>query len=211
MPPLSILMIASETQPFSKTGGLADVVGALPRALARLGHEVTVVTPRYRSVAAGESQGRVAVHVGPFAFDVGLMRAEVEPGARVLFADCAPLFGREGIYNEQNVDYADNALRFAVLTLAALEWAAAQPTAPSVVHAHDWQAGLAPLYLQTRYGEHPVLGGVPTVFTIHNIAYQGLFDKQWVPLLDIDWSAFTIEGAEYWDRLSFLKDRKSVV
>jgi starch synthase len=203
--PLRILMIASEAQPFSKTGGLADVVGALPRALARLGHDVTVVTPRYRGIDVGERRSPVQVRVGAFSFEVGLFEAEFEPRARVFFADCPPLFSREGIYNEHNVDYADNALRFAVLTLAALEWAAAQPSPPSLVHAHDWQTGLAPVYLRSRYADHPTLRRIPTVFTIHNIAYQGIFDKEWVPRLELGWERFTIDGFEFWDRLSFLK------
>lgn len=198
-------MIASEAQPYSKTGGLADVVGALPRALARLGHEVTVVTPRYRGIEAGTQLTRLDVHVGGVRAEVDLFEVLVEPGVRVLFADCPPLFARRGIYNEQNIDYPDNALRFAVLTLTALDWAAAQPDGPSIVHAHDWQTGLAPLYLRTRYADHPVLGNVPAIFTIHNIAYQGNVDKTWVPRLDLGWDRFTVDGFEFWDHLSLLK------
>jgi starch synthase len=199
-------MIASEAQPFSKTGGLADVVGALPRALARLGHDVTVITPRYRGIDIGEHRSSARVRVGGFDFEVGFVEAELEPRARVIFADCPPLFSRDGIYNEHNVDYTDNALRFAVLTLAALEWAAAEPTPPSLIHAHDWQAGLVPVYLRSRYAEHPSLRDIPVVFTIHNIAYQGVFDKQWVPRLELGWERFTANGGfEFWDRISFLK------
>lgn len=203
--PLRILMIASEAQPFSKTGGLADVVGALPRALARLGHDVTIVTPRYRGIDAGVDRGSLSVRIGALEFAVGTYEADLEPGARVVFADCPPLFARDGIYGEDNVDYADNALRFAVLTLAALEWAAARPAPPSLVHAHDWQTGLAPVYLQSRYADHATLRAVPTVFTIHNIAYQGLFDKAWMPRLELGWDQFTVRGFEFWDRVSFLK------
>ncbi len=203
---LRVLMIASEAQPFSKTGGLADVVGALPRALARLGHDVTVITPRYRGIDVGQRRSAAHVRVGGFDFAVDFVEAEFEPRARVVFADCPPLFSREGIYNEHNVDYADNALRFAVLTLAALEWAAMQPAPLSLVHAHDWQAGLTPVYLQARYADHPTLGGLPTVFTIHNIAYQGIFDKEWVRRLELGWERFTAaRGFEFWDRISFLK------
>lgn len=202
---LRVLMIASEAQPFSKTGGLADVVGALPRALARLGHEVTVVTPRYHGIDVGERTATVSVRVGRLAFDVDLLETTVEPGARVLFADCPPLYARPGIYNEHNVDYADNALRYAVLVLAALEWAAAQPLPPSIVHAHDWQTGLTPVYLQSRYADHPTLRNLPTIFTIHNIAYQGNVDKAWVPRLELGWERFTVDGFEFWDRLSLLK------
>ncbi len=202
---LRVLMIASEAQPFSKTGGLADVVGALPRALARLGHDVTVITPRYRGIGVGQRRSAAHVRVGGFDFEVGFFEAELEPRARVVFADYPPLFSRDGIYNEHNVDYADNALRFAVLTRAALEWAAAQSAPPSLVHAHDWQTGLAPVYLRSRYAGHPVLRSLPTIFTIHNIAYQGVFDKEWVPRLELGWERFTVDGFEFWDRLSLLK------
>jgi len=203
---LRVLMISSEAQPFSKTGGLADVVGALPRALARLGHDVTVITPRYRGIDIGQRRSSTRVHLGGFDFEVGFVEAEFEPRARVVFADCPPLFSRDGIYNEHNIDYADNALRFAVLTLAALEWAAAQPNPPSLVHAHDWQSALAPVYLRARYADHPALRDLPTVFTIHNIAYQGVFDKEWVSRLELGWERFTAsDGFEFWDRLSFLK------
>ncbi|MEW6320253.1 MAG: glycogen synthase GlgA [Acidobacteriota bacterium] len=198
---LRILVVASEMQPFSKTGGLADVVGALPRALGRLGHEVTVVTPRYRGVDAGPRTAALPLHVAGYDLDVGLHDAHV-PGARVIFVDCPPLYDRPGLYNENNVDYDDNALRFAVLSIAAVEWAASAPAAPSVVHAHDWQAGLTPVYLRRFAALHHV----PCVFTVHNLAYQGVFDKAWVPRLGLSWDQFRAEdGFEFYDRLSFLK------
>ncbi|MGE0040040.1 MAG: glycogen synthase GlgA [Vicinamibacterales bacterium] len=198
-------MIASEMQPFSKTGGLADVIGALPLALGRLGHAVTVVTPRYRGVEAGQPVGAVAVERAGYRFDVEFSEVRLGEGARALLADCPPLFDRAGLYNEGNVDYADNPLRYAVLAQAALAWASAQPSPPSVVHAHDWQGGLVPAYLRALPADAP-LAGLPTVFTVHNIAYQGVVDKEWVPRLGLDWSGFrAADGFEFWDRLSLLK------
>ena len=110
-----------------------------------------------------------------------------------------------GLYGVDNTDYPDNARRFAFLARAALEYAARRGAAPSIVHAHDWQAGLAPVYLRTLYASHPVLGGTPSVFTIHNLAYQGLFEPDWLPRLDLGWDQFAIDRLEFYGRISFLK------
>ena len=197
---LRVLMIASEAQPYSKTGGLADVASALPKALGRMGHDVTLVTPRYRGVGAGAPRMTVRATLGERAFAADLTEAPIGPGARALLVDCPPLYDRAGIYNERGTDYPDNAVRFAFLVAAALEWAAAQTVPVDVVHGHDWQAGLGGVYLRSR-----LPAAVPFIFTIHNLAYQGLFDKAWVPRLGLRWDDFTIEGFEFWDRLSFLK------
>jgi starch synthase len=114
----------------------------------------------------------------------------------VVLVDCPPLYDRDGIYAERNTDYLDNAVRFAFLSLAAVEWAGAQTPRFSVLHAHDWQTGLVPVYAAQRW---------PTVFTIHNLAFQGVFDKAWVPALGLRWEDFTVNGFEFWDRLSFRK------
>jgi starch synthase len=198
---LRILMIASEAHPFSKTGGLADVATALPKALGRLGHDVTLVTPRYRGIDAGTASGWVRLEVAGRVFDAGMIDLSLGPGARALFVDCPELYDRPGIYNERGVDYPDNAVRYAFLSAAALDWAAQQPEPLDIIHAHDWQAGLAPEYLRPAPGSR--LPG--TVFTIHNLAYQGVFDKSWVPRLGLRWDDFTVNGFEFWDRLSFLK------
>jgi starch synthase len=204
-------MVASEAQPFSKTGGLADVAGSLTRALGRLGHDVTLVTPRYRGVEGGTKRESIGALVADQWFEADLVEVSLGPGARAILVDCPPLFDRAGIYTENNVDYADNAVRFAFLSIAALEWAATQPQPPSVLHGHDWQAGLLNVYAR-RFGPEAVradravvLDQVPSVFTIHNLAYQGIFDKSWVPRLGLRWEDFTVHGFEFWDHLSFLK------
>ena len=202
---LRVMMVASEVAPFSKTGGLADVAAALPRALGRAGHDVTVVTPRYRGIAAGQWVQDVTATVAGLSFTAGLFEEALGPGVRVLFVDCPPLFDRDGLYNAGQVDFDDNPLRFAFLTIAALEWAAASASPVDVVHAHDWQAGLTGAYLRQHFGRHPVLAEVPLVFTIHNLAYQGIADKSWLPRLGLGWDLFTVDGLEFWDRLSFLK------
>jgi len=200
---LRILMIASEAHPFSKTGGLADVATALPKALGRIGHHVTLVTPRYRGIDVGAPSAAVGLEVAGRFFEAGMIEVSLGPGARILFVDCPALYDRAGIYNERGVDYPDNAVRYGFLAAAALEWAGRQAEPFDIVHAHDWQAGLAPAYLRSAPGPRlPVPG---TVFTIHNLAYQGTFDKTWVPRLGLRWEDFTIDGFEFFDRLSFLK------
>ena len=145
------------------------------------------------------------VSVGGFTRDVGFYDAPLGDGARALLVDCPELYDRENLYGAGNTDYVDNARRFGLLCRAALEFVGRRTPAPSVVHAHDWQAGLAPVYLRTLYAAHPVLGGTPSVFTIHNLAYQGLFDADWLPRLDLPWTLFALDELEYWGRISFLK------
>jgi starch synthase len=201
---MRILMVASEAIPWAKTGGLADVVGALPRALARLGHQVDVVIPRYRGITAGEAIGRVTVPFGGRTADAPVF-AVANDGVRMLFVDQPEYFDRPDLYGEANRDYPDNALRFAFLARAALEWAAAAEQPYDVVHAHDWQAGLVPVMLRTAFERHPVLGGTATVFTIHNLAYQGTFLPEWLPALGFGREMMRIDALEFWGRISFLK------
>jgi starch synthase len=200
-----VLIIGSEALPFAKSGGLADVLGALPPALARLGWEVTLALPRYRGVAEGSPIDAFPVTVGGFVRDVTFFDVQLSEGAHARLVDCPDLFDRASLYGTDSTDYPDNPRRFALLVRAALEFAARRGEAPSIVHAHDWQAGLAPVYLRTLYAAHPVLARTPTVFTIHNLAYQGLADADWLPRLDLGWEQFTIDRLEYWGRISLLK------
>jgi starch synthase len=191
-------MVASEAQPFSKTGGLADVATALSQSLGQLGHDVILIVPRYRTVTAdlGAPRERIRAFVANRWFEADLYESPLGENARALLVDCPPLYDRDGIYAENNTDYVDNALRFAFLSVAAIEWASRQSQPISILHAHDWQAGLVPVYASRRW---------PTVFTIHNLAFQGIFDKAWVPVLGLRWEDFTVAGFEFWDRLSYLK------
>ncbi len=202
--PRRVLFIGSEAVPFAKTGGLGDVLGALPPAVAELGWETTLVLPRYRGVSDGRLVERLPVSVGAFTRETGFYEAPLGR-ARAVLVDCPELYDREAPYGIGNDDFADNPRRFAFLVRAALEYAARPERRPSLVHAHDWQAGLAPAYLRTWYATHPVLAGTPTVFTIHNLAYQGLFEPDWLPRLDFSWSELSIDRMEYWGRVSFLK------
>src|SRR6186997_2735526 len=154
--PLRIVMVASEAQPFSKTGGLADVATALPKALGKLGHDVTLITPRYRGVTDGPVAASLSIEMAAHRFNARLMEAPVdgawraEAGGRkrprVLLLDCPELYDRAGIYYDARGDFADNAVRYAFLSAAAIDWAAQQDDAFDIIHSHDWQGGLAPLY-----------------------------------------------------------------
>jgi starch synthase len=198
-------MIASELAPFSKTGGLADVASALPLALGRAGHDVTIVTPRYRGVTAGQWRSDVSAVVAGATIQAGIFEEPLGPGARALLVDCPSLYDRDGLYNAGRVDFDDNPLRFAFLVIAALESAASEPTPIDVVHAHDWQAGLAGTYLIQHFSRHPVLSRVPTVFTIHNLAYHGIFAPEWLSVLGLGWELMHVDALEFWGRISFLK------
>ena len=176
----NILMIASEAVPFAKTGGLADVAGALPRALARLGHRVVLVLPRYRGIELGNIVERLPIAMAGRTFEAAFAEHSQDEGVTAVLVDCAELYDRAELYGVGNTDYPDNAVRFAFLVRAALEFAGRSAARPDVVHAHDWQAGLAPVYLKTLYSTHPVLRSVASVFTIHNLAYQGLFPPAWL-------------------------------
>jgi starch synthase len=203
-----VLLIGSEALPFSKTGGLADVLGALPSALARAGWTATVALPKYRSAAdagAGTLVEHFPVTVGGYTREVRFYEEPFADGARAILIDCPDLFQRDQLYAVDNVDYPDNARRFAMLVRAALEFAGRQERGPSVVHAHDWHAGLAPVYLKTLYASHPVLAGTPSVFTIHNLFYQGLFEADWLPRLDLGWDQLGIDRMEFYGRVSYMK------
>jgi starch synthase len=199
----SVLMVSPEARPFAKTGGLGDVAGALPLALGRLGHHVTLVLPRYRGVQVGDALDRRTIEIGGRTFGVGYFGRLLGPGARAVLVDVPELYDREGLYGIGSRDYPDNAIRFAMLARAALEFGAT--IEPSLVHAHEWQTGLVPLYLRTRYAGHPVLGGLPVVFTIHNLAFQGLFPPSALPSLDVGSELFAPDGVEFWAKVSFLK------
>ena len=206
MPSLSVLMIASEAQPYAKTGGLADVAGALPHALARLGHDVTLTLPRYRGSDEGVTPDvRHRLQIGRCEFDVGYAVRDLSERVRVVLIDCPKLYDREFLYGHVDEEYPDNAVRFSLLARASLEWVVLSGQKLDVVHAHDWQAGLTPVYLATTYRDHPAFAGTATVFTIHNLAYQGLFPADVLADLDLGPELYAVNGLEYWSSVSFLK------
>jgi starch synthase len=203
---MDILMIAPEARPFAKTGGLADVAGALPHALARLGHQVTLVLPRYRGIeTTGLTSQRADVPFGPQVYPVVFVEAPISERVNAVLIDAPDLYERDGLYGNAAGDFADNGFRFAVLSRGALEYARLRGRRPSVVHGHDWQAGLAAVYLKTVLAGDPVLGGVRTVFTIHNLAFHGLFPLDLLRWIGLPESLAHHSALEFFGRASALK------
>lgn len=205
---MNITFAASEGVPFSKTGGLADVVGALPRALAALGHNVTTFLPLYKnSRSAG---AKVAIASVTIPFDDQYRFGSVVDGGRhdgvqFYFIDYPAFFERDGLYGVPGGgDYPDNAERFGLYCRAVLE-ASKVFGAPDVFHCHDWQSALIPVLLHSNYVSDPVLRKVPVVFTIHNQGYQGQFESDVLPLLNLPWELFTVNRMEFWGKVNFLK------
>jgi starch synthase len=204
---MHIAFVASECVPFSKTGGLADVVGALPRALASLGHQVSVYLPLHRQTRLADPQRVVRSITVPFDDKYrfcSVVMAGSAPGVRVYFVDYPPYFDREALYGTSAGDYPDNAERFALFSRAVLE-ASKILGVPHVFHCHDWQSALLPVMLRTLYAEDPALRDAATVFTIHNMGYQGLFPPDILPLLMLPWDLFTISKMEFFGQVNFLK------
>lgn len=203
---LRVLMIVSEAVPFSKTGGLADVSSALSVSIAKLGHAVTVILPRYReSDGVGKAAGRCVVRVGGLAYDVGLFEASLGDGVRAVLLDCPSLYDRDGLYGDSQGEYSDNPIRFSVLVRAALDLAAGAELAPSVIHAHDWQAGLTPVYLSARVPKYRCLQATASVLTIHNLAYQGTFSEKCLDTIGLSGDPSLRGAMKHGAGVSFLK------
>ena len=205
---MRILIVASEGVPFSKTGGLADVVGALPQALAAGGHEVSVILPRYRMTKPCPTLPEFKSLTMPLAS--GFKFASVQDGGeaggvQTYLVDCPEYFDRDNLYMENGKDYPDNAQRFAAFSLASLELMKRLPNPPDIIHCHDWQSALVPVYLQTLYRNDAYFGKTSVVFTIHNLGYQGLFPPGVLAEISLDWSLFNIQGLEYYGNVNFLK------
>jgi starch synthase len=203
---LSVLMIASEAHPYAKTGGLAEVAAALPDALGRLGHDVTLVLPRYRGIdVSGAARQSVQVPLGASIQPVTFHRRVERQGVTVVFVDIPDLFDRDGLYGVNGADYPDNAWRFAMFSRAALEYARIRGERPSIIHTHDWQTALVPVFQKMLFSPDPSVGGVPAVFTIHNLAFQGVFPASIVPMLGLGWEVMHVDALEYWGSASYMK------
>lgn len=202
---MKILFIASEGLPFSKTGGLADVIEALPKALVALGHEVTVLLPRYRNTR------KVTVRVPSLTVPMGdglrfpaIVEGETLHGVYFHFVDDPEYFDREQLYGVAGKDYPDNAERYAEFCGAAIEFCK-QVWMPDVIHCHDWQTSLVPVLMRTRYSEDKALRELPVVFTIHNMGYQGTFPPDAMKKIGLPERMFAIDAMEFYGRVNFLK------
>jgi starch synthase len=204
---MNIVFAASECVPFAKTGGLADVVGALPQALAELGHSVSVYLPKYKQTRLPDAKVLLPSITVPFDDQYrfcSVLDGGKRSGVQFYFIDYPPFFDRDALYGTPAGDYPDNAERFALYCRAVLE-ASKVLGVPEIFHCHDWQSALVPILLRTSYKADPVFRSTRTVFTIHNIGYQGLFPPDTLPLLMLPWDLFTIDKMEYWGKANFLK------
>lgn len=209
--PLKIAMIASECVPFAKTGGLADVVGALPKTLSKMGHDVIVILPLYTSINyqkygleryfetlgvwMGDTQEWCSVHT--------TTRSE---GVRVFFIEFNKYFDRDGVYNDKQFrDYPDNPRRFAFLTRAGLQLCRDLPFEADILHVHDWQTALGSAYLKVWHWNDAVLGRTASVLSIHNVSYQGVYSSDHFPYIGLQWWNFTHDKLEDHGRINFLK------
>jgi len=203
---MKILMVASEAVPFSKTGGLADVVGALPQALSALGHDLGVVLPLYRMTKL-ENPATVfdslTVPVGP-QVHFPAVRTLTRDGVKFYFVDSPVFFDRAALYGTPAGDYPDNAERFALFCRGAVEIAQLH-FRPYVFHCHDWQSALVPVLLRSVYSRSPAASRPPVLFTIHNLGYQGLFHPDVLSQIGLPAGLFTIDGLEFYGKVNLLK------
>ncbi|TMA48795.1 MAG: glycogen synthase GlgA [Deltaproteobacteria bacterium] len=205
---MRVVMLAPEVHPYAKTGGLADVLAALPAALNRIGVEVSVCLPAYRTALRA---------LGPLPVILRLhapVSSRMEP-AEILAVPNAPVptflvradrfFDRDGLYGVGGRDYDDNAERFAFFCRAALEWLRHASPAPDILHMHDWQTALVPAFLRATADLYPELAAVRTVQTVHNLAYQGRFPSEEWHLLNLDPRHFVPDGLEFYGDINYLK------
>lgn len=207
---MRILLASSEVHPFSKTGGLADMVSALAKTLARHGHQVGLVTPLYRGIAAKHKglkpfDWKLELPLGDRVVNGSIQVLQPEPNLTIYFVEQPEFFDRASIYNEGGHDYPDNDARFIFFSKAVVNLALYLPWQPELVHIHDWQVGLVPLLLHSESARAGKGKPPATCLTIHNLAYQGVFNASSFWLTNAPFAYFTSDGAEFWGTLNCLK------
>ena len=199
-------MVASEATPYATTGGLADVVGSLPREIAALGHQVAVLIPRYGRARQAPSElalESLPIRLGSQVCSVAIHRA-IGTSVPYFFLDYPPFYDRDHLYGNAKGDYPDNHLRFALLSRAAFE-VARYLFVTDIFHCHDWQAGLVPVYLHTSMSGDPTFMGCRTLTTIHNLEYRGLFKPAVLPEIGLPPTLFHHDQLEFYGDISYLK------
>ncbi len=207
---MKILFASSEAVPFAKTGGLADVCGALPSALAKLGHQTSLIMPAYRHVFdAGlkiEPLGvDLDIAVGRKQILGQLLKTTLPSGVPVYFVDQPVYFDRDNLYGEGVQDYRDNCERFVFFSRAVMEAVKLLKLDVDLLHVHDWQTSLVPAYLKIEYRNTPGFEKIATLLTIHNISYQGTFWHWDMVLTGLDWKYFNWRQLEFFGNLNLLK------
>jgi starch synthase len=207
--PLKILHVCSEVAPLVKTGGLGDVCASLPRALRGIGHDVRIAVPCYGTIPRklrGRRLGTAIVRRGNETAQATLRKTAL-PGTDVpvYLVEHAGYFDRPHPYSQGSWEYGDNLQRFCFFCLAVLEGMPLTDWQPDVVHCHDWHTAMLPAYLKTLYADHPMWKGTPTVYTIHNLAYQGCHPAALYPETGLDWKYFTPEYLEFYGSVNMMK------
>ncbi len=208
--PLRLLMVFSEVAPFAKTGGLADVAGALPRALSELDCKVAIVMPFYNQfieemITADPLVENLPVTLGSQVIDADVYRGQLNDAIDVYFIRRDEFFDRGFLYGTPKGAYFDNFHRFTYFCRAVLTVCPAVQFQPDVVHCHDWQSGLVPAYLKLIFEREDYWAQTASMFTIHNIAYQGQFPGELYPLTGLPNHFFTADGMEFWGGMNFMK------
>lgn len=215
--PLNILFVSSEVDPFAKTGGLADVSSALPKAIKELGHEIRIMMPRYRFISERKFKLHDIIRLKDIPIPVGhntevgnvksSFISDLKEKVQVYFLDNENYFGRDGVYQSPATkkDYKDNDERFLFFGRGALETLKRLGWQPDIIHCNDWQTGLIPAYMKSLYSHDPFFKHIKTVFTIHNMAYQGAFPAESFAKSGLPKELFSPDGVEAYHKFNFLK------
>jgi len=202
---MKILFVASEAVPYSKTGGLADVVGALSAALVEAGHQVAVLLPKYRGTKTQTiTIPSLTIPIGDELRFPSIVEGAAVGGVRFYFLDDPDYFDRAQLYGEKGSDYHDNPERFCEFSRAAIEFTK-RVWMPDVIHCHDWQTALVPVLLRTQYARDPALRQMGVVLTIHNLGYQGLFAHSTLARIGLPETLFHVDALEFFGKVNFLK------
>jgi starch synthase len=201
---MKVLIVSSEAIPYCKTGGLADVAGSLLKELRQRGVEVRLMIPLYNKFIEGHELMKTGITVKVKVKEKTYAGSVYQHNA-TYFIGCNKLFDRDGMYGDEKGDYADNALRFSFFCRAVIQTCRELDFIPDVIHLNDWQTALIPLYLKTGHVKHALPMDTPTVLTIHNLGYQGLFPRKDLDLIGVDSSLYNPEGIEFYGKVNFLK------
>ncbi len=207
---MKILFATSEITPFSRAGGLADVSCELPLSLAGMGHQVSIVTPKYRQARNVKPPPKLLntqleVPISWMKKTAQIFQSGISNQVTVYLIGRDDLYDREGLYGNEYGDYQDNAERFIFFSRAVLELCLALDLSPDIIHCNDWQTGLIPVYLKTLYAQTPSLQSTASLFTIHNLGYQGLFWHYDLHLTGLGWELFTPKALEFFGQLNLMK------
>ncbi|MGB9750548.1 MAG: glycogen synthase GlgA [Caldisericia bacterium] len=200
---MRVIFIASEGNPYIKTGGLGDVVGSLPKYLKKFGTNISLILPLYKKIKEKNLDldfiDEVEITIDDKLYNFKFYKDKLNFNFDVFFIENDHFFNRDGIYNENNIDYPDNHLRFGLFSLASLKLSV-KNLKPDIIHVHDWQTSFVPIYNKIFFNNN-----IKTILTIHNLAYQGIFDKESIKNLGLPYDLFSIDKLEFYGKVNFLK------